>query len=559
MTKSKNTKRALLASVLSMMLCVAMLVGSTFAWFTDSVTSGKNRIVAGNLDVELYYNNASTDDWADASAASVKNPNFFVDNEGKSILWEPGVMAVTQFKVANVGSLALQYKLATIKADFNAMDGHDLSEVIKFAVIDNADYTADTTREDILALNPEFDDFTGFKAEGNLVPKDNANGDSSEGIFTVVAYWAPTSNDNLYNVNNGQKTDDNKDQLYIDIEIQLLATQYTYENDSFNNQYDNNPEWPTIEVTADSKAWYEAGKSDKTYSVSTPAELTYLATLVNDGTDDFANATINLTKDADFQGHGWDAIGTSDKPFKGTFNGNGHTVSNIVISDNNGSQPCGFFAAIENATVTGLKVDGTMTLAAYQDNSTYGGGDYYEYFGNGGICGFAKNSTISKCVYAVNIDASLRDAPDGYEGGLSIGGVLGCGIGNTTIENCLNVGSIKVSEQMASVAGGITAMAGHMNSASYATVKNCVNAGNNNGKNDMVNDMSGSIAAYAVPSGVVNCYSVNGQNIIGVNGDSDTMAPLTDGFVSNATSLSDFSGLSDQIWEMGSNGYPVLK
>ena len=128
MTKSKNTKRALLASVLSMMLCVAMLVGSTFAWFTDSVTSGKNRIVAGNLDVELYYNNASTDDWADASAASVKNPNFFVDNEGKSILWEPGVMAVTQFKVANVGSLALQYKLATIKADFNAMDGHDLSD-----------------------------------------------------------------------------------------------------------------------------------------------------------------------------------------------------------------------------------------------------------------------------------------------------------------------------------------------------------------------------------------------------------------------------------------------
>lgn len=53
-TKSKNTKRALLASVLSLILCVTMLIGSTFAWFTDSVTSGKNKIVAGNLDVELY-------------------------------------------------------------------------------------------------------------------------------------------------------------------------------------------------------------------------------------------------------------------------------------------------------------------------------------------------------------------------------------------------------------------------------------------------------------------------------------------------------------------------
>ena len=55
MTKSKNTKRALLASVRSFMLCAAMLVGSTFAWFTDSVTSGKNKIVAGNLDIEVEY------------------------------------------------------------------------------------------------------------------------------------------------------------------------------------------------------------------------------------------------------------------------------------------------------------------------------------------------------------------------------------------------------------------------------------------------------------------------------------------------------------------------
>ena len=53
MTNSKHTKRALLASILSVVLCVAMLVGSTFAWFTDSVTSGNNKIVAGNLDVEL--------------------------------------------------------------------------------------------------------------------------------------------------------------------------------------------------------------------------------------------------------------------------------------------------------------------------------------------------------------------------------------------------------------------------------------------------------------------------------------------------------------------------
>ena len=51
MTQTKATKKALFMSMLSMLLCVAMLIGSTFAWFTDSVTSGRNKITAGNLDV----------------------------------------------------------------------------------------------------------------------------------------------------------------------------------------------------------------------------------------------------------------------------------------------------------------------------------------------------------------------------------------------------------------------------------------------------------------------------------------------------------------------------
>ena len=55
MMNKKSTKRSLLLSALSLVLCLSMLVGTTFAWFTDSVTSGKNRIVAGNLDVELEY------------------------------------------------------------------------------------------------------------------------------------------------------------------------------------------------------------------------------------------------------------------------------------------------------------------------------------------------------------------------------------------------------------------------------------------------------------------------------------------------------------------------
>ena len=61
MTNAKSTKKALIASVLSLVLCFTMLLGTTFAWFTDSVTSSNNIIKAGNLDVEMY--------WADGTLA----------------------------------------------------------------------------------------------------------------------------------------------------------------------------------------------------------------------------------------------------------------------------------------------------------------------------------------------------------------------------------------------------------------------------------------------------------------------------------------------------------
>ena len=83
MTKQKSTKRALLLSALSLLMCVSMLIGSTFAWFTDSVTSGINKIVAGNLDVELYHSDkAATDE-------QVGDTTKLFDDV---TLWEPGAM-----------------------------------------------------------------------------------------------------------------------------------------------------------------------------------------------------------------------------------------------------------------------------------------------------------------------------------------------------------------------------------------------------------------------------------------------------------------------------------
>ena len=55
MTSSKSTKRALIFSTLAILMCVAMLIGTTFAWFTDTASTGVNKIQAGNLDVKLMY------------------------------------------------------------------------------------------------------------------------------------------------------------------------------------------------------------------------------------------------------------------------------------------------------------------------------------------------------------------------------------------------------------------------------------------------------------------------------------------------------------------------
>ena len=103
MTNTKSTKRALLASVMAMLLCFSMLLGTTFAWFTDSVTSTNNVITSGNLDIELYYVNDDVEKWTKVDS----DTNVFKLNT----LWEPGYTEVVYLKIVNEGDLSLKYQL----------------------------------------------------------------------------------------------------------------------------------------------------------------------------------------------------------------------------------------------------------------------------------------------------------------------------------------------------------------------------------------------------------------------------------------------------------------
>lgn len=225
MTNKKSTKRALLTSVLCLILCFSMLVGTTFAWFTDEVNSGVNQIAAGNLDVKLYHTNKVDTD----EAVSTTTPLF-----DDVTLWEPGAVAYETFTVKNVGTLALNYQMLISFTNENTLEGHGLSEVLKLGLIEGA-VPANSTRSDVLDMvkDGNWYEITDSELLGSLLPE-------AEAELTLVIYWAPNEDaiDNLYNVNNGQVADDGEDYLYIDLGIKLVATQMVHEEDSFNNKYD---------------------------------------------------------------------------------------------------------------------------------------------------------------------------------------------------------------------------------------------------------------------------------------------------------------------------------
>ena len=98
-----KTKKALIMSVLSMVLCIAMLIGMTFAWFTDTASTGVNKIQAGNLKVGFEY-------WNGEKYVDAQNATLFSEDTR----WEPGHTEIVYLKVTNKGNLALKYKLSTI-------------------------------------------------------------------------------------------------------------------------------------------------------------------------------------------------------------------------------------------------------------------------------------------------------------------------------------------------------------------------------------------------------------------------------------------------------------
>ena len=239
MNNKRATKRALLTSVMALVMCVVMLVGTTFAWFTDTASTGVNKIQAGNLDVKLEYKNSEQTTFVEA------NTNTKVFKDGA--LWEPGHVEYVVLKISNAGNLALKYKLGiNIANEVGSTNVFDkpfkLSDYIKFAVI-NGESKNLSDRDALVAEAGEGAVLsTGYTKEDHLL----AGTTDNEKVVTLVV-WMPKSvgNEANYKVAEGITAPS------IDLGINVVATQYMHESDSFNNQYDKDAEYPISVTTGD--------------------------------------------------------------------------------------------------------------------------------------------------------------------------------------------------------------------------------------------------------------------------------------------------------------------
>ena len=214
MTSSKSTKRALISSALAILMCAAMLIGTTFAWFTDTASTGVNKIVAGNLDIELQMK-GNDGKWVNAEGKILP---FLVEGEipaeGTQILWEPGcTYYVPQIRVLNKGNLAVKFEYIPEALGVTGKLAEVLELVFKTPVDANGE-------------------------EVNIEPEVLEPGEASpEWSF---GYHMLESAGNEY-----------QNATATGMCVTVVATQATYEKDSIDDQYDKDAEYPILVTTGD--------------------------------------------------------------------------------------------------------------------------------------------------------------------------------------------------------------------------------------------------------------------------------------------------------------------
>ncbi len=261
MNNRKQTKRALLTSIMALVMCVVMLVGTTFAWFTDTATTSVNKITSGNLHVEIQNKESQKID----TLEWVKEGGMVIANQ-EDILWEPGcTYLLTPFKIVNTGNLALKYKIVIDGLDGSAK----LLKVLKFT------YTT---------VDGTFD----MSAEGHLTAK-GTNGAETK-LITVSVYMDENAGNEYQN------------ETLTGVKFNVVATQDTVEYDSNGNTYDKDAAYSTVVTKTPSELETYSSNGQKRFVFDAPALASNDKVAVVSGSIDTGANTIGDINDTTVPG-----------------------------------------------------------------------------------------------------------------------------------------------------------------------------------------------------------------------------------------------------------------
>ena len=406
--KKNTTRRALLLSVLSLIMCASMLIGTTYAWFTDTVASTGNKIQSGTLKIDLELLTKQSDDtykWE-----SIKDDKKALFNY---TLWEPGYTEVKVLKIENEGNLALKW-YAKITSDYTLSA---LADVIDVYVLPGATAyptdRADLTGWTKVGTVADFTNSIATTTNGTLLPKGETGDAATLGLALKMREEAGNEYQNMSLFTDALDTVGTFD-------ITIFATQYTYEYDSFDNQYDAEAPWTGIAGTV-------PAEEDGYITIKSAEELAALAADVKGG-NSYENKKIRLAADIDLNNIPWTPIGVKGAKFAGSFYGEGHTISNLTVI---GDKGVGLFGYVgKYVHIEGVKIDGAYVA----------GNDYV-----GAVVGSAylaanclKNCTVTNA----EIIAMPYLKADGvtYDGGAKAGAIAGYAlngdVSGNTVTNC---------------------------------------------------------------------------------------------------------------------------
>ncbi|MBE6634011.1 MAG: hypothetical protein E7620_06690 [Ruminococcaceae bacterium] len=556
MTNLKQTKKALLTSVMALFLCFTMLLGTTYAWFTDSVSSANNIITAGNLDVELEYYDGSK--WVPVTETT----NVFEENT----LWEPGHTEVVYLKVSNLGTLALKYNLAVNVAGEVAgtnvkNESFKLSNVVEYQVIDlivndTTPFQAYADREAALAAVTAPAKLASAYSKVSYIA---AKGDAQ---YVAMVVYMPETVSNEANYKTGTTAPS------LNLGIRLFATQNTVEEDSFNENYDIAAPWvgeipasladTTLEIVPG------GGSQTGTITVNTPSDLVYLSKLAGEWVSRYSNGlgtnvgnyrenvggkgtdyyyhwawTIELANDLDMSNIPMDSI---DISYWDDFKGNGHTITNVLLKDGQDGLFINGAKAVTDLTVKNIVVNapnaetvgavsgnGSMTNV-HVENATVVGGKYV-----GGICG--KGSSFINCSIK-NATVTGNNKTVGGLVGYSVGDpgaatVSGNTVENVTVIGAYNVGGLLGQSQNETVEG---------NTVKNVTVKSTTELPTSASSNEVRTAEVAARSAFAnTIIGANTVGNVTCINVVNVAAPADLQAAINSGATEIALGAGEFT------------------